>query len=663
MIDLVWLAIGLPLLGSVVLMFFGKRLGEPGAGVLASLLVGAAFVIAAVNAVDAFTGDLEHERILLFEWIPSLGLDAALLWDPLSVMMTLIVTGVGFLIHVYAIGYMHGDAGFGRFFTYLNLFIASMLILVLADSFGVLFVGWELVGLSSYLLISFWFVKPSAAAAGKKAFIVNRIGDLGFLVALMLIFSSFGTLAFETVFETAPEVLTTGMATAITLLLLVGAAGKSAQIPLYVWLPDAMEGPTPVSALIHAATMVTAGVYLVARTGVLFELAPTSAAVVATVGALTALFAATIAIAQRDIKRVLAYSTISQLGYMFAAAGVGAYVAAIFHLMTHAFFKALLFLGAGSVIHGLGGKQDVREMGGLRKIMPVTFGTFLIATLAISGVPGLSGFFSKDEILWGAWSSGNKVVWVMLALGAGITAFYMWRVLHLTFFGTFRGDAETKSHAHESPALMTVPLVILAVLAFAGGWIGIPAVLTGGADLNQFHHWLEPAITLPGDAGGHGAEHAQLPAADAVTPAALTAAAALPLAAAEAGHDTTTELVVMAFSILIALVGLLFAYTVYSRPGAAARLAGAMGPLYTLVRNLYWVDELYDAVIIRPFYRLIRFFNGFDRWIVDGLVNATAVTADILGQLIKLFQTGFVRNYALAFLLGVIAILLYLGAV
>ena len=387
MVDLIWLVIALPLAGYALLQVFGKRIGEPAAGYVASGLVAAAFVIAAIASIDAFAGELEPTHIFLFSWIPSLGLDAALLWDPLSVMMTLMVTGVGFLIHVYAIGYMHGDPRFGRFFTYLNLFVASMLILVLADSFGVLFVGWELVGLSSYLLISFWFEKPSAAAAGKKAFVVNRIGDFGFLIALMLIFSSFGTLAFEAVFEEASEVLTTGMATAITLLLLVGAAGKSAQIPLYVWLPDAMEGPTPVSALIHAATMVTAGVYVVARSGALFELAPVSGAVVATVGAVTALYAATIAVGQRDIKRVLAYSTISQLGYMFLGVGVAAYVAGIFHLLTHAFFKALLFLGAGSVIHAMHDEQDMWKMGGLRKHMPVTFATMAVAWLAISGIP------------------------------------------------------------------------------------------------------------------------------------------------------------------------------------------------------------------------------------------------------------------------------------
>ena len=390
MIDYLWLLIALPLLGAVTLLLFGKRIGDPASGWLASLIVIAAFGFAVVLAWPFFTATQEPESIFLFQWIPVLGVDAALLWDPLAAMMTLIVTGVGAVIHVYAIGYMHGDERFGRFFAYLNLFIASMLTLVLADNFGVMFVGWELVGLSSYLLISFWFVRPAAAAAGKKAFIVNRIGDWGFLVALMLIFAAFGTLDFGIVFGEADVVLSTGMATAITLLLFVGAIGKSAQIPLYVWLPDAMEGPTPVSALIHAATMVTAGVFMIARTATLYELAPTSAAIVATVGAVTALWAATIAIGQRDIKRVLAYSTISQLGYMVMAMGIAAYTAGMFHLMTHAFFKGLLFLGAGSVIHAMAGQQDMWKMGGLRKLLPITFGTMVVGWLAISGSRNLS---------------------------------------------------------------------------------------------------------------------------------------------------------------------------------------------------------------------------------------------------------------------------------
>ena len=442
---LIGILLALPLAGFLVLLFFGKRLGEPAAGYLGSATVGLSFLLALVSSFE-FIGGGEHGRhVELFEWIPSLGLNAELLWDPLSAMMTLVVTGGGTLIHIYSIGYMHGDPRFGRFFTYLNLFIASMLILVLGANFGVLFIGWELVGLSSYLLISFWFEKPSAAAAGKKAFVVNRIGDFGFLIAMMLIFASFGTLDFEYIFELLHDnaaFVTTATATAITLLLLVGAAGKSAQLPLYVWLPDAMEGPTPVSALIHAATMVTAGVYMVARTGILFELAPTSQAVVATVGALTALFAATIAIGQRDIKRVLAYSTISQLGYMFMGVGVLGLVAGVFHLVTHAFFKALLFLGAGSVIHAMGGEQDMAKMGGLRKKIPITFATMVVAWIAISGIPPLAGFWSKDEILAVVYGRGGgyMALWIIGIITAGLTAFYMSRMMFLTFWGEPRWD-------------------------------------------------------------------------------------------------------------------------------------------------------------------------------------------------------------------------------
>ena len=466
MIDYLWLLIALPLVGAGLLLLFGKRIGEPVAGWLASLFVIAAFGFAVVLAWPFFTGTQEPESIYLFQWIPVLGVDAALLWDPLAALMTLIVTGVGAVIHVYAIGYMHGDERFGRFFAYLNLFIASMLTLVLADNFGVMFVGWELVGLSSYLLIGFWFVRPAAAAAGKKAFIVNRIGDLGFLVALMLIFAAFGTLDFGIVFGEADVVLSTGMATAITLLLFVGAIGKSAQIPLYVWLPDAMEGPTPVSALIHAATMVTAGVFMIARTATLYELAPTSAAIVATVGAVTALWAATIAVGQRDIKRVLAYSTISQLGYMVMAMGIAAYTAGMFHLMTHAFFKGLLFLGAGSVIHAMAGQQDMWKMGGLRKLLPITFWTMVVGWLAISGLFPLSGFWSKDEILGAAWARGGWYygLWAIGALTALLTAFYMTRlhVAHLCRRGPLgrRGEAARVAADHDrGPRRACHPLV------------------------------------------------------------------------------------------------------------------------------------------------------------------------------------------------------------
>src|SRR3990170_3054341 len=485
---LVSLAVLLPLGGAVLMVFFGKRLGEPWAGYLGTVPVAVAFGGGAVAAADFFAGTGEPVLVRWFDWFPAFGVAVELRWDPLSALMTLVVTGVGALIHLYSIGYMHGDPRYWTFFTYLNLFVASMLILVLANNFAVLFVGWELVGLCSYLLISFWFEKETAAAAGKKAFVVNRVGDVGFIVALMLVFSHFGTLSFDGVLTGAGG-LAAGTATAIGLLLLVGAAGKSAQLPLYVWLPDAMEGPTPVSALIHAATMVTAGVYLVARTAPIFGASEVAGAVVAIVGVATALFAATIALAQNDIKRVLAYSTISQLGYMFMGVGASAYVTGVFHLMTHSFFKALLFLGAGSVIHGMGGEQDMTRMGGLARKMPVTFATMGVAWLANSGIPPLAGFWSKDEILGTVYQRGG--LWVVLfgvgLLTAAITAFYMTRMMWLTFFGIPRWADGL--HPHESPRVMTIPLVALAGLSVVGGLVNTPF-------RTALEHFLDPAFAL-----------------------------------------------------------------------------------------------------------------------------------------------------------------------
>ena len=448
----------------------------------------------------------------------------------------------------------------------------------------------------------------------------------------------FGTLKFSELNPLLQEFHGSGaLLTGIGVLLFIGACGKSAQIPLYVWLPDAMAGPTPVSALIHAATMVTAGVYMVCRMSALYSNAPEALAVVATVGALTAIFAATMGITATDIKKVLAYSTVSQLGYMFAAAGVGAYVAAIFHLMTHAFFKALLFLGAGSVIHGMSGEQEITQMGGLRKKMPTTHWTFLVALLAISGIVPFAGFFSKDEILAGAWFGGHKVVWVVLAVAAAITAFYMMRLFYMVVRGKVRGTKDQWDHAHESPKAMTVPLQILALLSLVGGWIGIPVVLTFGRDWNIFHHWLGPVFTPVG--GGHGGgEHA----------------------AEAAHHSAGLEWGLIAVALSVAAFGLWLGWTIYRREGRAEAIAQRSGPIYALLRNLYWVDEFYELVLIRPFYALSRWFRAFDRWVVDGLVNASGVTAEITGQVIKLFQTGVVRNYALMFLLGVVAILVYL---
>jgi len=520
-----------------------------------------------------------------------------------------------------------------------------MCTLVLASSLLVLFVGWEGVGLCSYLLIGFFYDKPfdkrtglSCADAGRKAFLVNRIGDFAFLIGMLYLVTEFGTLHIRSLTHIFEQAHGGGwLLTAVGILLFVGACGKSAQIPLYVWLPDAMAGPTPVSALIHAATMVTAGVYMVCRMSALYVSAPEAMAIVALVGSLTAIFAATMGVCATDIKKVLAYSTVSQLGFMFAAAGVGAYVAAMFHLMTHAFFKALLFLGAGSVIHGLHGEQDIRRMGGMRAKMPITFLTFGIATLAIAGIPPLAGFFSKDEILAGAWGGGHVVVWIVLACGALLTAFYMTRLTWLVFFGSYRGDPEKWEKAHESPRTMTVPLMVLALLAVVGGWIGIPKVMSGwvgGGDWNVIHHWLGSSVAHP---SGHGI-----------------------VEEAAAAHGAGTESLLIVLAVVIATTGILLALTVYRHEGLPERLARAAGPVYRTVRNLYWVDELYELLVIRPFYALSRFFREFDRRVVDGLVNATGIVAELAGQVIKLFQTGLVRNYALTFLLGVVAILFYL---
>jgi len=687
MLQLIWLIPLLPLVGVAVNGLFGRRMPRQAVGLVACAVVLAALIVS-IGSVWQLAAIPPEQRVFeteLAPWMQLGPLDSApqgfnVSWgfrlDALSAVLLLVVSGVGFLIHVYSVGYMEHEADVARFFVYMNLFMSMMLTLVLASNLAVMFVGWEGVGLCSYLLIGFFYDRPfdertglSCADAGRKAFIVNRIGDFAFMIGILYLIWQFGTLNFGELNAALAGSHAGGLfLTGVGILLFIGACGKSAQIPLYVWLPDAMAGPTPVSALIHAATMVTAGVYMVCRMSALYSAAPEAMAVVATVGAITALFAATMGICATDIKKVLAYSTVSQLGYMFAAAGVGAYVAAMFHLMTHAFFKALLFLGAGSVIHALHGEQDIRKMGGMRKLAPVTFLTFTVAMLAIAGVPGLSGFFSKDEILWGAWSStafaeGSatpRLVWALLLLGAAITAFYMLRVWYLTFIGEFRGSDEKKHHAHESPAMMTVPLILLAVLSLGGGWIGIPAAVSGlfgAGDINAFHHWLEPAITSPEEARhGADAEMAGLGGGDGV----LLAAAEPGHGSEAAQHDTGTELGLMGLAIVLSLGGLAVAWLIYSRAGLAERLAGSLGALYHLVRNLYWVDELYDLLIIRPFYRLSRISGAIDRWVVDGLVNAAGVTADMSGNLLKLFQTGYVRNYALTFILGVVAILIYL---
>jgi len=626
MVDYIWIVIALPLAGALFLQFFGQRLREPLPGVIATSTIGFGFVYALIAAADFFSGTGEAETIHLFDWIPTLGANAELLWDPLSAVMTLTVTGVGTLIHLYSIGYMHGDPRYGRFFTSLNFFAASMLILVLADNFGILFVGWELVGLSSYLLISFWFHKPSAAAAGKKAFIVNRIGDVGFLIGLMLILANFNTLTYGTVLENPARFVTAGTATAITLMLLLGAAGKSAQIPLYFWLPDAMEGPTPVSAFIHAATMVTAGVYMVARTASLFELSGFSATTVATIGAFTALFAATIALTQRDIKRVLAFSTISQLGYMFLAVGTGAYVAGIFHLFTHAFFKALLFLGSGSVIHALDGEQDMAKMGGLRKVMPVTHLTMVVGWLAIIGIPPLAGFWSKDEILALAFGAGGwfKFLWVLGIITALLTAVYMTRWMYLTFWGEARW--EDGVHPHESPSVMTVPLVGLAVGSAVFGLLNTPF---HGPFKPVFEHFLEPAF--------EAVEMAHLPSG-------------------------STPWMLAAVSIAAAAGGALFAYRRYQGAGAfdVAPVAVKRAGVWRWVTNGYYVDDIIGNLVVLPG-KLVAAWTAFvlDSQIIDGSVRAIGGGVRRIIGWMRPIQTGFVRNYAAVTFAGVVGLLVW----
>jgi NADH-quinone oxidoreductase subunit L len=626
----------LPFLGFLINGLLKDRLSKNTVIGLAVGSVGLSFVVSLFLFFRLIGLDAEQRTIqqVLFSWIPvgGLQLDFAYLLDPLSAVMILVVSGVGFLIHVYSIGYMAHDPGIKRFFIYLNLFMFSMLTLVLANNLILLFIGWEGVGLCSYLLIGFWFDKKSAADAGKKAFIVNRVGDFGFLIGSFILFWSAGSLQFTDLMHKAPEVFAVGggLVTAATMCLFFGATGKSAQIPLYIWLPDAMEGPTPVSALIHAATMVTAGVYMLVRLNFLFVLAPTTMLVVAIVGCATAFFAATIGLAQNDIKRVLAYSTVSQLGYMMMACGVAAFSAGIFHLMTHAFFKALLFLGSGSVIHAMSGEQDMRKMGGLRSHLPVTYKTFLMGTLAIAGIPLFSGFFSKDEILWQAFSSGygHPIFWLMGLITAAMTAFYMFRLLYLTFYGGERYDQHVASHLHESPKVMTMPLVILAVLSVIGGWIGIPHALGGGA---WFEKFLEPVMV-----------HAPK------------------MEAAEAGAGV--EYGLMALTIALVLFAIYMAYVLYNKNIAkAGSLRESLAGVHKTLINKYWVDEFYGAVIVRPVVNgSIFLWKIFDVLIIDGIANGLAIITQDMSLTIRRMQTGQLRSYLAIFLLGVIAIIAFL---
>ena len=697
--DLIWLIPVLPGAGAALNGLFGIRLFSKRQAAIIACGTMAASLALSVTAFAQLLGDEDRfHQVVKADWIPAIPLVLsdgstgsfevpwAFTLDPLSGLMLLVVTGIGFLIHVYSVAYMDHEPrpAYARFFCYLNLFCFFMLTLVLGSTFLVMFVGWEGVGLSSYLLIGFWYHKQSATDAGKKAFIVNRVGDWGFILGIFLIFFTFGTLDFRHVAEAAAEMPVEagfGVLSAICLLLFIGAIGKSAQIPLYVWLPDAMEGPTPVSALIHAATMVTAGVYMVARNAVLFEHAPIVMTIVAVIGALTAFIAATIGLVQTDIKRVLAYSTVSQLGYMFLATGVGAFAAGAFHLMTHAFFKALLFLGSGSVIHAMNDEQDMRRMGGLKQYMPVTFATMTVGAVAIAGIPPFAGFFSKDEILYRTFLS-NRLLWVLAVATAAMTAFYMFRLIFMTFFQEYRGpafgqnegggahghaDAPAGAHddhgshhawhgPHESPRLMTVPLILLAVGAVVAGFVGVPAALGGG---NAIEHFLEPSFVA------HMAEAE--PAAE---------------GQGEEAHSIAGELALMGLSVAIAILGIGLAHRNYvQNPDRAKAWALRWSGLHRLLTNKYYVDEGYDATVVRGTMGSARGLWGVDRAVVDGAVNGTgwltiAVSwishvldkyvvdgiVNLVGWIcqegsyvFRRVQTGLIQNYAFATLAGVFA--------
>ena len=664
MIQLIWLTIALPLAGVLFNGILGRRLSHKVVSVVGPLAVLGAFITGAGALVELWSRGGEAVTVPLWTWaaIDTFSVNINLLVDPLSLLMVLVVTGVGFLIHVYATEYMvhkdesghaHPDRDFARFFTFLNLFIASMLILVLGDNYLMMYVGWELVGVCSYLLIGFWFDRPaeeqapielgeghrpvalkpllSPAASGMKAFIVNRIGDLGFALGVFLIWSTFGTLQFSAVFAEAPHIAETmpSVLPWIALLLFVGAMGKSAQIPLFVWLPDAMAGPTPVSALIHAATMVTAGVYMIVRSNVIYSLAPGVSMFVAVIGAATALFAATIALVQVDLKRVLAYSTVSQLGYMFMAVGVGAYTAGMFHLTTHAFFKALLFLGAGSVMHALHDVIDIRRMGGLRNKMRTTWLTFWVGGLALAGFPLMSGFFSKDEILAKAFEA-SPILWGVGILTAGLTAFYTFRAIFIAFHGQPR-DQHLYDHAHESGSAISFALVMLAALALLGGLLGLPTFLGLPHALDG---WLEPVYV----AAAHGAEGA--------------------------AHHLSfgTELGLMSTSAVVAIAGIILAYVFYVvRPTIPQNLARATRPIFSLLANKYYVDEIYEAVFVNPGLKLARAMaQGIDALLIDSvLVDGLAKAVGRLGQQASRLQTGYLRHYALATFVGVLVLLSY----
>ena len=656
MYDKLWLIPFFPLLGSIINGLLGKRFikNEKLIGAIGTGMLFLSFLVSCKYFIQLLGDSVKSHQNVIASWmsVGKLQVDWGFLLDPLSALMIMVVTGVGTLIHLYSIGYMHGEEGFYRYFSYLNLFVFSMLMLVLGNNALVMFVGWEGVGLCSYLLIGYYFEKKSAGDAAKKAFVMNRVGDFGFLLGLFTLFWALGshgvwTINFVEITENAhllsgDMVLGASVTTVATLCFFLGATGKSAQLPLFTWLPDAMEGPTPVSALIHAATMVTAGVYMIGRLNLLFAMSPTTMFVVALVGALTAIFAATIGFAQNDIKRVLAYSTVSQLGFMFVAMGVGAFTAGIFHLMTHAFFKACLFLGSGSVIHAMhhalhhahldDDAQDMRNMGGLRKKMPVTWATFGISCLAISGLPFFSGFFSKDEILWWTFAStrGNKVIWVIVVVAAFMTAFYMFRCLYMTFYGEQKTNPKAKDHVHESPWVITLPLVVLAGLATVGGLIGIPHVIDIAHVGNKLNAFLAPVF-----------HHSQ------------------ELYKIEAHGSASTEIILMVFSVAVALAGIGLATVMYMKdPSLPGKFTAKFSTLHRAVFNKWYVDEIYDTLFVNTTKKLGIFcWRGFDVKVVDGIVNGVAKLVGALSSVLRYTQSGLFQNYALTMVLGTVVML------
>ncbi len=638
-----------PLIGFLIIGLFGKRLGgERMVGIIGAGAVLLSFATAVSVFMKLVSTPVEERAFVnhVFTWIQAGNFSAELAYraDQLSILFTLIITGVGFLIHVYSIGYMHGDKSFARFFAYLNLFVFMMLNLVLANNFLVTFLGWEGVGLASYLLIGFWYDQKFPGTnivwtgdAAKKAFIVNRIGDFGMLAAIFIIYLYTGTLDYDkatSFFAANAATIGGGTITIVALSLFLGCTGKSAQIPLAVWLPDAMAGPTPVSALIHAATMVTSGIFLIARTNVIFALSPTAMMVVAAVGLATAFLAATIGLVQNDIKKVLAYSTVSQLGFMFIALGVGAFTAGVFHVMTHAFFKALLFLGAGSVIHGMHHEQDIQKMGNLKKYMPTTHLTFLLGTLAIAGIFPFAGFFSKDEILWNAFDHGSAPMWGLGVAAALCTAFYMFRLYYLTFHGEERFDAH-HHHPHESPLTMTFPLMVLALLSVVGGFLGVPEALGGHSIPNLLEHWLEPVFK-------QGQEILHRP---------------------EVHEVHSIEYILMAASLAVAIVGILVATSMYKKASnKPTEYAERFKGLYTLLWNKYFLDEFYHKVFVNSFFALSNSFlwKIFDVKIVDGVVNGTAQLIERGAQGLRRLQSGVAQNYAVLMVAGIVAIVSFM---